>query len=436
MSRALSLVLAAALLPAALLPARGQDTTQRGVRIGLTYQSGVKPGVMVLPIAGTWGDSIRTILQRDFDYGDRIAVVGTDSVADGGIAAASAGRFNYPLFARLGVAAIVVATATPTGLHVALHDVGAARVASVKDFVLPAGAPGHEWRTAVHGIADEVEQWITGVRGIAQTRVAFVRGNRVYVVDSDGAFERAVTSGGLALSPAWHPSGRYLAYSSVNDVGSRIMLLDLATSYARVVSGATGGLNITPVFSPDGGTLVYAHGEDEGTDLYAVSPFQPGAPRQVTVGRGTDNVSPSFSPDGRRIAFTSGRSGHPEVYIMDSDGTNAELLTPFAFGDQYYRSNPDWSPDGRVIAFQSQIAGIFQVMTISLRDRSIKQLTSEGRNEEPSWAPDGRHLVFTSNRTGERQLWVLDVESGRLRQLTHGGGGRLAAWSPRLERVQ
>ena len=119
---------------------------------------------------------------------------------------------------------------------------------------------------------------------------------------------------------------------------------------------------------------------------------------------------------------------------MDADGTNAELLTPFNFGDQNYRSNPDWSPDGRLIAFQSQIGGRFQIMTIALRDRSIKQHTSEGQNEDPAWAPDGRHLVFTSSRSGTRQLWVLDAESGRARQLTRGGGARLSAWSGRLDR--
>jgi TolB protein len=75
---------------------------------------------------------------------------------------------------------------------------------------------------------------------------------------------------------------------------------------------------------------------------------------------------------------------------------------------------------------------VFQLLTVSLRDRSLKQLTSDGRNEDPSWAPDGRHLVFVSDRSGVRQLWVLDVESGRTRQLTHGGSVRRPAWSPRL----
>ena len=419
----------ALLLPA--VPALAQDTTSnRGVRIGLSYQLGGRPGVYIAPVTGPAGDSVRAILQRDLDNGDRVTIVGSDSA---GLALAPLIRGttpSYEIFARLGAAALVVATQTSTGLRVALHDVAARKVAGARNFALPAFSSAREWRAAMHAVSDEVEQWITGTRGIAATRIAFSRGGRLFIIDSDGWGETAAGGSAPALSPGWHPNGHRLVYSVLGEAGSRIMVLELSGGANRALV-SRGGLNITPVYSPDGMTVLFSSGAEDGTDLHAVA-ASGGAPRRVTVGRGTDNVSPSYSPDGRRVAFTSGRSGHPEVYIMDADGTGAELLTPFAFGDQYYRSNPDWSPDGRSVAFQSQVAGQFQVMTISLRDRSVKQHTSESTNEDPSWAPDGRHLVFTSSRTGVKQLWVLDTETGRVRQLTRTGGARLAAWSPRL----
>ncbi|MGH7663992.1 MAG: hypothetical protein ACRENI_06815 [Gemmatimonadaceae bacterium] len=423
-------------------PLAAQDTTaQRGVRIGLTYAAGIKPGVIVLPVRGPGGDSLQAILSRDLDFGDRVTIIGAAGTNTGdalrglsGNAAAGRGTMNYDLVARLGGAAVVEAVPTPTGLRVALHDVGAKGVLQTADFPLPLDYGSRDWRWAVHGIADEVERWITGVQGIAQTRVLYAHGGRAYVVDSDGASPVAVTDAadGKALSPAWHPSGRFMAFSAMGDRGTQIVVRDLGARTSRRLVATPGGLNITPTFSPDGSALVYAHGEEVGTNLFVADPFGTGGGRQITVGRGSDNVSPSFAPGGERLAFTSGRSGHPEVYIMDADGANAELLTPFAFGDQFYRSNPDWSPDGRSIAFQSLIDGRFQIMTISLRDRTIRQHTSEGANEDPSWAPDGQHVVFTSTRTGAKQLFVLDVESGRVRQLTHAGDARMSAWSPRL----
>ncbi len=430
--RTVVVALAALWLPPAVLLA--QDTTRsEGVRIGLTYAPGTRPGVFVAPVGGADADSVRAILARDLDFGDRVNVI----APDGG--EPPSGALNYPLYARLGAAAVVQASITPAGaLHVALHDVVGARVMNVADFPLPAEPLGAGWRLAVHSASDEVERWITGQRGIAQTRIVFVRdqpglvrASRLWMVDSDGANLQPVAGVGSALSPAWHPSGRYLAYCEMQNDGTHIFVRDLVAGTTRRVSDR-GGSNITPTFSPDGSTLVFASGDD-GTDLFAVFPFGSDGPRRVTVGRGSANSSPTFSPDGRKIAFTSGRLGHPEVYITDADGANADLLTTSGFGDQLYRSNPDWSPDGRKVAFQSQINGVFQVMTINLRDRTVNGLTSEGRNEDPSWAPDGRHLVFTSTRSGAKQLWVIDTETFRLRQLLRGGASRMAAWSPRLD---
>lgn len=429
-ARAATLLAAALALHAASLAA--QDTTRREVRIGLTYTPGVKPGVAVLAIAGSGGDSLRAVIERDLDFSDRIEVLGR-SAFDG---IPSDGRApNYALWRKLGAAAVVQGTMTPGGARITLHDVAQGKVLDARDFALPAGAASREWRLAAHGVSDEIERWITGRRGIAQTRVLYVRGKQVYVIDSDGAGETALTSGATALSPAWHPSGRYIAFATLGTRGSEIMVKDLASGQTRTLAGASGGLNITPEWSPDGRSIVFAQGRESGADLVTVDAFGGGAARRLTVGRGTDNVSPSFSPDGRRIAFTSSRPGHPEVYTMDADGASAELLTPYQFGEPSYRSSPAWSPDGRLVAFQSRVNGNFQIMTINLRDQSMRQLTSDGINEDPSWAPDGRHLVFTSSRSGTKQLWVLDIETGRSRQLTRSGGARLAAWSRTLDRA-
>src|SRR5207245_11448263 len=62
-----------------------QDTTaiDRGVRIGIIYRPGVRPGLVMLPRTGQGLDSVRVIVARDLDYGDRFEVItlpGGDSI--------------------------------------------------------------------------------------------------------------------------------------------------------------------------------------------------------------------------------------------------------------------------------------------------------------------------------------------------------------------
>ena len=416
--------LLSALALVALSPARTHAQEQQGVRIGLTYAAGTRPGLYVLPLRGANADSIRAIITRDIDFGDRVSVIAPDSGTP------PAGKLNYPLYARLGAAAVLQLTLNAGGgLHVVLHEVGAGRVMNTRDFPLGSPVLSADWRGALHTISDEVERWVTGVAGIASTRVLFVRGGTLWQVDSDGANVAPVPGVGSALGPVWHPNGTTVAYTEMLDDGTRVVVRDLTRGTARRFT-VDPGSNSSPAFSPDGRTLVFSSGSD-GTDLFSAPLDGSSAPYRVTVGRGTTNSQPTFAPDGRRIAFTTSRLGRPEIYITDSDGANPELLTTSGFGDQLYRADPSWSPDGRFVAFSTQIEGRFQVATIGLRDRAVKQHTIDGVNEDPAWAPDARHLVFTSSRTGSKQLWVLDTESGRLRQLTHGPASRMAAWSPR-----
>jgi TolB protein len=425
MHRSWSITLAALLVLAAA-PLGAQDTTSRGVRIGLTYAPGVKPGVMVLPTRWPGGDSLQIIIQRDLDFGDRVTVI---PAIDSGSRSAAA-TFNYPLYARLGAAAIIQMSPTQSGVRVVVHDVAKARVLEQRDFSLPLSPAGADWRLAVHGISDEAERWITGVRGIAQTRILYVRDRQIRMVDSDGANDHVVATSGL--SPAWHPNGRTIAYSVMTETGTRVAVRDVGASAVRWATTTPYSIAITPSFSRDGSLLAYAYATEQGTDIFVTPATNPGQGRRVTVGRGSENLNPSFSPDGRKIAFVSGRLGYPDVYITDADGTNVELLTQSNVGEQSYRTSPEWSPDGRTIAYHAQIGGVFQIFTIGLRERVPRQLTSDASNEDPWWAPDSRHIVFTSTRSGVAHLYVMDVESGRVRQLTRGGASRLGSWSPHL----
>src|SRR5438270_11548491 len=152
-----------------------QDTTHRGVTIGLTYDPTSRPGIAILPVTGSSGDSIRAIIQRDFDYSDRFTIVPLEASDPGTFRGTRPGaELNYPLFTRLGAAALVQATVGTNSVHVALHDVAKGSVITVQDFPLSGRANTRDCRMSVHGVSDEVERWITGLKGIAQTRIAFV----------------------------------------------------------------------------------------------------------------------------------------------------------------------------------------------------------------------------------------------------------------------
>src|SRR5436190_23465016 len=76
--------LAVVLLPAsppARLPAQDTNAIDRGVRIGIVYRPGVRPGMVMLPRKGL--DSVRAMVVRDLDYSDRFEIItlpGGDSI--------------------------------------------------------------------------------------------------------------------------------------------------------------------------------------------------------------------------------------------------------------------------------------------------------------------------------------------------------------------
>jgi TolB protein len=111
---------------------------------------------------------------------------------------------------------------------------------------------------------------------------------------------------------------------------------------------------------------------------------------------------------------------------MPAQGGDVETLSPYGYGSGGYFTSPDWSPHGDLVAFHGRIErGRYHILVANLEDggRVLRQLTTEGNNEDPSWAPDGRHLVFVGERS-----WGY----GRLRALLGGRRVGVPDWSPAL----
>lgn len=435
-------------------PLRAQEpkppVEQQGVRIGITYTPGMRPGVLVL--SGPHDaqlDSMRAILKRDFEYSDRFEVISLpggdslvlgvvqsgDAAADGQTSRGGAQSFvNYSLYAALGAeyAVAVEPGGDTTAAEAVLYDVGG-EAARRRARIPRVAVSDDAFRMGVHRAADALVQGATGELGIAATRVLFVQDGRVYRVDSDGARLTPLTPANVrAFSPAWAPNGRRFVYTQLSEGRGRLVLQDPASGWTGVVPGTDATLNYSAQFSPSGDELAFTRSGEDGTDVYAYNLARDCCLQRLTVGRLSDNLSPTFSPDGRRIAFVSTRAGGTQVYVMSADGTGQELFAPFDYGVTGSSYAPDWSPDGMKIAFHRDVAGSPQIFVMDVSSRTVRQLTSAGRNEDATWAPDGRHIAFISDRTGRRQVWVIDVDTGRVRQLTTVGDARLPAWSPRM----
>lgn len=262
-----------------------------------------------------------------------------------------------------------------------------------------------ELRTMVLRFCAEVIYYLTGNKGIFNSRIAFVSTGsgkkEIYTCDFDGyAPSRVTYNESITLFPAWADDGEHLAYTSYKGGKPDIYIRNLNSKKESVV--ALNGINITPSWVPGKFELAATLSFNGAQEIYLLT----GAGKvikKLSSSRGT-NVSPSWSPDGSKLAFVSDRTGGPQIYILDVGSGNESRLT----FEGKYNTQPAWSPRGDKIAYTSQVGGSQQVCVIGADGQNVMQLTREGGgSESPSWSPDGTLIVFSTNREGPYRLYVM-----------------------------
>jgi Tol biopolymer transport system component len=169
---------------------------------------------------------------------------------------------------------------------------------------------------------------------------------------------------------------------------------------------------------------------------------------------------PAISSDGRYIAFSVRQHGQSLLYVMQTDGTNARVVTdsldlqgapawapdgqsitsaandhgvphlfrvpvdggPPASFVQDYSVDPTWAPDGRFVVYSgADIGTTFSVkaVTVDAAAHPLPALTLTRGARHVAFLPGGRALVLLRGEIQHKNLWLVDLETGAERQLTN-----------------
>ncbi len=320
--------------------------------------------------------------------------------------------------------------------EIRVYDLGLEDLVSLKNYTVSFD----QWRLVGHRISDDVVLNVTGERGVATTRIAFVRDHpenvtEVYTSDYDGyGVARITNENTIVKLPSWSPDGARLAYTAFKNIVTDpdLYAVDLATRKVSLLHAALG-VDMVAHWCDRNGFLAFSSGVSGNQEIYFLRPGET-RPNRLTFSY-ADDFDPTWSPNGEELAFTSTRAGNPHIFLMGADGLNVRRLT-----FESRNTTPRWRPlpYGDKILVTSEIGGIFQIAIIDTNGDNFIQLTTRGENRDATWSPDGLHIVFASDRRGGRgrfEVYTMDWDGNSQRPLNSSWApGKEPSWSPYLDR--
>ena len=177
--------------------------------------------------------------------------------------------------------------------------------------------------------------------------------------------------------------------ATVANVRSSLSRLSITTTASRVVPLFSSGLS--PRLGPDYLLYIASAGGREG-----IWKLANGASRELwTSAHSTVVGGPSIAPDGRQIAFAVADGERTSLFVMDSNGTHARVVTD----SLALRGNPAWAPDGRSIVVAVVRDGEPRLTKIPL-DGGVPLVLVSEYSLDPTWSPDGQFLLYSGPDVG------------------------------------
>ncbi|WP_353538005.1 amidohydrolase family protein [Colwellia sp. KU-HH00111] len=232
-----------------------------------------------------------------------------------------------------------------------------------------------------------------------------------------------VTSG-TWMSVDVSPDGNTLVFDFLGD----IYLMDIDGGEAKPLMTDIAW-QMQPRFSPDGKHIAFTSDQDGGDNLWIMD-RDGGNAKAVSNEQFRLLNSPAWSPDGNyligRKHYTSLRSlGAGEVWLYHKTGGSGVMLTKRP-NDQKDLGEPAYSADGKYVYFsqdatpgktfhysKDSVKGIYKIKRLELASGEIDTIISgKGGAIRPTPSPDGRFIAFISRDDFASNLYLYDLKSG------------------------
>ena len=294
------------------------------------------------------------------------------------------------------------------------------------------GVP-NKLKQLAHYISDGIYEEITGLKGVASTRLLYVTEEfsggisqfKLNVADADGSNEQILLrSNEPIISPSWSPDSKKVAYVSFETGMAKVFIQNIATGKREIILENKFQIS-SPSWSPNGKFMSLTLYQDGNAEIYILNLKNKNLTR-LTNHYSIDTES-SWSPNGSKIMFTSGRSGSPQLYEINLKKFNAKPQRITFEGN--YNAKGSYLPNGEGVVFVHRKNSNFQIALKYFNENFVRPLTNSQLDESPSISANGNVIIYAISENETGLLAGVTLSGARFRLPMKKGEVREPSWS-------